>query len=168
MIRRDTLLFRTLVAMARQRPEFDEPRCHALLELFAVSEDARERVQRGLQTLDLTELQFGVLVVLLSVDPTPSSPAALADNTCVSRAAITDALDHLTERRLINRERSHEDRRMHLISLAQSGRELAEKAAGLVLHLLGDIARPLDGPAPRALLVLCDKLLSRSAPLAAR
>ena len=164
MIKHDTLAFRTLVTMARQRPEFDEPRCHALLEMVATTDKIRALVRNELQSIDLTEVQFAVLVVLLALDPEPVLPTTLAEHTCVTRAAITDAIDHLQALALAERRHSKTDRRNRLITLTKSGRETADKAAVLVLHALARMARRLEDPAPRAILILCDKLMSGAAP----
>lgn len=164
MLHRDTLVFHALCGMARQRQEHDDMRCHAMLEMLAASDDARCSVKRELRSIGLTELQFGVLVVLLAVSPATSSPLALAENTCVSRAAITEATDSLFVRGWIDRQRSRKDRRMYNISLTTSGRECAEQAAALVLTRLGEIGRPLNDPAPRALWAICNKLTEHAAP----
>jgi DNA-binding MarR family transcriptional regulator len=163
MINRDTLAFRTLVLMARQRPDFDELRCHALLTLFAAAEDLRTTIRQRLQTIGLTEAQFGILIVLLSLDPEPVLPSVLSEHAGVTRASVSEAVDQLAAQGLALRHRSTEDRRNWLICLSASGRELADRAAVLVLSSLDALARPLDGQADaRALLQLCEKLLPAS------
>jgi len=155
-------VFSTLVSMARQRDEFDGPRCLALLDLFAVSSDARRLVQRRLRSLGLTELQFSMLITLLAVAPSPSTPTGLADSAGASCASVTAALDDLQERGLVVREHGVQDRRTRLVSLQTSGSRTAEKAATVILHLLCDIARPLEHQAPRVLHTLCDQLASHA------
>ena len=168
MIIRDTLVFRTLLAIARQRPDYDELRSHALLELLATADAVRAKVKLRLQEFSLSELQFSTLVVLLALDPEPVLPTTLATHTSASRATMTDILDQFLERTLIARQRSTEDRRNYLITLTEAGRTLADKAEHLVLHALAEIAQPLAEPAPRALLVLCDKLVPRTSVTSSR
>jgi len=160
MIKRDNLAFRTLVSMARHRPGMDEECCEALLELIAVAEETRSAVRRELHALHITEVQFVILLVLLALDPEPVVPAVLADHSGVSRASITEALDQLHALALTERQRSTVDRRNWLITLTAQGRRIADKGAVMVLNTLTGIGRPLVPPAPRALQVLCDKLLS--------
>lgn len=162
MIVRDTLVFRTLLAIARQRTDYDELRSHALLEMLAAADAMHGKIRHRLQELALSELQFAVLVVLLALDPEPVLPTTLATHTNASRATMTDILDQFLERTLIARQRSTEDRRNYLITLTDTGRTLADKAENLVLHALAEIAQPLVEPAPRALLALCDKLVPRT------
>jgi DNA-binding MarR family transcriptional regulator len=161
MIIRDTLVFRTLLAIARQRPDYDELRSHALLELLATAESVRSKVKFRLQEFSLSELQFSTLVVLLALDPEPVLPTTLATHTSASRATMTDILDHLLARGYIERQRSKEDRRNYLITLTDAGRSLADRAEAALLQSFAELGRPLTEPAPRALLAICDKLAPR-------
>lgn len=161
MIIRDTLVFRTLLAIARQRPDYDELRSHALLELLATADTVRTKVKCRLQEFALSELQFAALVVLLALDPEPVLPTTLATHTSASRATMTDILDHLLARGYIERQRSKDDRRNYLITLTDTGRALADKAEAAVLQSFSELASPLSEPAPRALLAICDKLAPR-------
>lgn len=158
MIIRDTLVFRTLLAIARQRTGFDELRSHALLELLATADSVRATIRRHLHELALSEHQFATLVVLRALDPEPVLPTTLASHTDTSRAAMTDIIDHLLARALVGRRRSREDRRNYLITLTAAGRLLADRAETVFLHTLTEIASPLQEHAPRALLGVCDQL----------
>ena len=163
MIIRDTLVFRTLLAIARQRPDYDELRSHALLELLATADAVRAKVKLRLQEFSLSELQFSALVVLLALDPEPVLPTTLATHTSASRATMTDIVDHLLAGGYIERHRSKEDRRNYLITLTAAGRDLTDRAEAAVLKSFADLGRPLAEPAPRALLAICDKLAPRLA-----
>jgi len=167
MIIRDTLVFRTLLAIARQRPAYDELRSHALLELLATADAVRNKVRYRLQELSLSELQFAVLVVLLALDPEPVLPTTLATHTSASRATVTDILDHLHTHGLIERQRSKEDRRNYLITLTDSGRDLTDRAEAAFLQSVAELGSPLTEPAPRALLALCEKLVPHTSSSAA-
>ena len=164
MIIRDTLVFRTLLAIARPRPDYDELRSHALLELLATAESVRTKVKVRLQEFALSELQFSTLVVLLALDPEPVLPTTLATHTSASRATMTDILDHMLARGYIERQRSKEDRRNYLITLTEAGRDLTDRAEAAVLKSFAELGSPLTEPAPRALLAICDKLAPRLHP----
>lgn len=166
MMRHDQLVFRTMVALARQREGFDEERTRAVLDLVCAAEEVRILVRQALHPLGLTELQFAVLIALLGLDPAPGTPAALADQTGVTRSAMTDALDRLQERGHIARTRSREDRRTLFIALTPAGHAAVEQAVPVVLRTVGELALPLEGAAPRALSGLCERLYSGTARLA--
>lgn len=162
MIIRDSLVFRTLLAIARQRTGYNELRSHALLEMLATADAVRADLKHRLQKLALSDLQFATLVVLLALDPEPVLPTTLATHTSASRATMTDIIDLLLSRGLVERQRGTDDRRNYLITLTERGRTIADQAETLVLRALDQIAQPLAHPAPRALLALCDKLVPRT------
>lgn len=166
MIVRDTLVFRTLLAIARQRDDYDEPRSHALLELLATADAVRADLRSRLHAIALSESQFATLVVLRALDPEAVLPTTLAHHVGASRATMTAVLDHLLARVLIVRNRSHEDRRNYLITLTDAGRALADDAETILLRGCAELSRALGGPAPRALLALCEKLDPHTARVA--
>lgn len=159
MIVRDSLVFRTLLAIARQQNGYDESRSHALLELLATAEALRTRLKRSLHDVGLSEAQFATLVVLRALDPEPVLPTTLATHVSASRATMTSVLDQLLARGLIVRTRSVEDRRNYLITLTEQGRSLSDRSEMVVLRGCAELARALDEPAPRTLLKLCGKLI---------
>ncbi len=162
MIIRDTLVFRTLLAIARQRTGYDELRSRALLEMLATADAIHAKIKHRLHELPLSELQFAALVVLRALDPEPVLPTTLATHTSASRATMTDIIDLLLGRGLVERQRGKDDRRNYLITLTDAGRTLADRAETTVLQILAEIAHPLTEPAPRALLALCDKLATHT------
>ncbi|MFT3829653.1 MAG: MarR family transcriptional regulator [Opitutaceae bacterium] len=167
MIVRDTLVFRTLLAIARQRDDYDEPRSHALLELLATADAVRADLRYRLHAITLSESQFATLVVLRALDPEAVLPTTLAHHVGASRATMTAVLDHLLARLLIVRARSHEDRRNYLITLTDAGRALADDAERVLLRGCAELSRALEGPAPRALLALCADLVPPARPVPA-
>ncbi len=162
MIVRDTLVFRTLLTVARQRTDYDELRSRALMELLATADSLRNTLRHRLHELGLSEIQFASLVVLRALDPEPVLPTSLASHTGVSRATITTVLDHLVANTLVARARSSEDRRNYLITLTDAGRSLVDRAETVFLGACTELARPLVHPAPHTLLALCGTLTSHS------
>jgi DNA-binding MarR family transcriptional regulator len=163
MIVRDTLVFRTLLAIARQRVGYDETRSRALLELLATADILHAQLRQRLRELALSEAQFATLVVLRALDPDPVLPTTLASQTNASRATMTAVLDHLVAHTLALRARSDDDRRNYLITLTDAGRSLVDHAVTVVLQACTALARPLSDPAPHALLALCEKLTPHTA-----
>ena len=166
MIVRDTLFYRTLVSMARQRPGLDEPRCQAMLDILSAADALRSALRHSLHYAEISELQFCVLTILLALDPLPCTPALLADHAGVSRAAITEALDRIEERKWITRDRSQEDRRTYFIRLTEFGRSVIDQLGPAVIRHLALQADGLKGKAPQQLQELCGKLGAPITPLA--
>jgi DNA-binding MarR family transcriptional regulator len=154
----DSLVVRTLLATARQRPGLDEARCRFVLEVLCAGAAVRAALQESLAPCGLTELKFAVLVVLFTLDPEPTTPADLASHTDVSRAAITDALDGLQAHRLVARERDPIDRRTIDVRLTGAGREAVDSALQRFLQTAGHVARFVEKAERAAAAVVCAHL----------
>lgn len=150
--RSGTLAVHTLLSLARQRVGFDAERCRLVIEHLDTSALLRSAVHQALEPLRLSELQLGVLLVLFSLEPAPAGAADLALHAGVSRAAIAEALDHLSARKLVARARGPHDRRTVLVRLTASGRALVEPAALRLVRLLHELTRFVDTRARDALL----------------
>jgi DNA-binding MarR family transcriptional regulator len=137
----DSLVARTLLATARQRPGLDEARCRLVLEWLRTGAAVRGVLRQSLAPCGLTELKFAALVVLFTLDPEPSTPADLAIHAGVSRAAITEALDGLQAHRLVERARDPVDRRTVNVRLTEAGRETVNSALQRFLQTAGHVAR---------------------------
>ena len=137
----DSLVVRTLLATARQRPGLDEARCRLVLEWLLTGAAVRAALRESLAPCGLTELKFAVLVALFTLDPESSTPADLATHSGASRAAITDALDGLQVHRLVARERDAVDRRTIDVRLTEAGRKAIDFALQRFLQTAGHVAR---------------------------
>lgn len=159
MISRETLAFRTLLDVARQREGLDESRCRLVLEFLSTAAAIRTNLNRALATLGLGELKLGVLVVLFGLDPTPATPADLAVHTGATRSAMTDVLDGLESRAYVRRERDHTDRRLIYVHLTDLGRAAAETALVQFLRQVGHVARHVPADAGPPLLTVSAQLV---------
>ncbi|WP_158277412.1 MarR family transcriptional regulator [Opitutus sp. ER46] len=155
---RDTLAFRTLLAIAHQRHGLDERRCRSVLEFLSTAAAVRAALRRELADFELTDLSMAVLVVLFALDPDPSTPADLAEHTGATRSAMTEVIDRLETRTLVLRQRDTRDRRMIYIHLTETGRTLADKALVRFLEASARVAQHLEASAGDALLGACDRL----------
>lgn len=155
MKRIESLAAHALIAIARQRGGLEADRCRLVLEHLDTSEAVRTAIHHALAPHALSELQFAVLVVLFSLEPDPVGSAELAVHTAVSRSAITEALDHLEERKLVTRTRDTRDRRMIFVSLSAAGRALVEPATLGFLRAVQDITRLLDAKVRHHVLTGC-------------
>jgi len=155
MKRTESLAAHALLAIARQRQGFDAERCRLVLEHLETSSAVHAAIHQALAPYRLSELQFGVLVVLFSLDPDPIGSADLAVHTAVSRSAITEALDSLEARKLVTRTRDTRDRRVIYVRLSAAGREVVEPATLGFLQAVQDITRLLDAKVRQDVLTGC-------------
>jgi DNA-binding MarR family transcriptional regulator len=167
-MQRDTLAFRTLLAVARQRNGLDESRCRLVLEFLSTAATVHAALHRDLGELELTELKLGVLVVLFVLDPSPATPADLATHTGGTRSAMTDVLDQLEARALVHRQRDTQDRRLIYVHLTDKGREAANAALTRYLGSIGRVAGHVEPQGQPQLLALCARLNEGSEQLSAQ
>lgn len=144
MKRIESLAAHALIAIARQREGFDAERCRLVFEHLDTSTMLHAAIHQTLAPHHLSELQFGVLVVLFSLDPELISSADLAAHTAVSRSAITEALDNLEMQKLVIRTRDTHDRRVIHVRLSAAGRALVEPATLGFLRTVQTVTRYLD------------------------
>lgn len=151
MKRIDSFAVHTLLSVARQREGFDPERCRLVLEHIDTGASMHATLQRALAQHGISELQFAVLLVLFTLEPTPTGAAELAAYTAVSRSAITEALEHLEARQLVTRTRDAADRRIVSAQLTDAGRALIEPVTLEFLRTLDGVARLVDAG-------LCERL----------
>lgn len=150
--RGECLACRTLVAVARQRKGLDADRCQLVFEHLSTSQALRLALHRVLADFHLSDLQFGVLVAMFTLDPQPVAPADLADYNAVSRAAITEALVRLESLKFVARTRDEADRRVFHLRLTAAGTTTIDQALVSYLHAVGQAARHVESSALPTLL----------------
>lgn len=151
-MQRDTLAYRTLMAVASQRDGLDAARCRLVLELLCTANAIHGVLQHKLAEMSLSELKFAVLVVLFVLDPAPATPADLALHTGATRSAITDALDGLESHALAARQRDTDDRRLIHVQLTAAGRTTADTMLTQYLQTAGQLACHVSPASQEALL----------------
>ena len=95
------------------------------MKLIRPSDSVQAPLDRRLESLGLTEGQFGVLEILFHLGP--QSAGALSRKSFRSGGHITTVLDNLERRKLVTRERLPEDRRTVIVRLTPAGRRLIAK-----------------------------------------
>lgn len=106
----------------------DPDRTRALglyVKLMRATDSVQAPLDRRLESLGLTEGQFGVLEILFHLGP--QSAGALSRKSFRSGGHITTVLDNLERRKLVTRERLPEDRRSVIVRLTPAGRRLIAK-----------------------------------------
>ena len=111
------------------RPSGGDPdRARALglyVKLVRAADSVQAPLDRRLESLGLTEGQFGVLEILFHLGP--QSAGSLSRKSFRSGGHVTTVLDNLERRKLVTRERLPEDRRTVIVRLTPSGRRLVAK-----------------------------------------
>jgi len=115
---------------ARAPGRFDSLEQEVFLNLWRTYDRLRALEDALFARFDLTPQQYNVLRLLRAVHPRTLPTLALADRL-VSRAPdITRMLDKLEDRRLINRDRPRENRRVVRIGVTTAGLALLRAIAG--------------------------------------
>lgn len=107
--------------------------------------------------LDLRKVEFSVLMLLLANEGV--APKALAQALRISAPKLTQWLDRLQQRGLLQRQPNPADGRSQLIVLTRAGRQLATKAAAAA----GPMEAELDARLSRAEHAMLIELLGKLA-----
>ncbi len=131
--------------------------CLCLCELMKASAAACEReLNDALGDTGISHCQASILVKILNGGPLTMS--AVSKELCCHKSNVTQVVDGLTTKGLIERVADKEDRRVHMLTLTRKGKLLGAKAQ----TLLGKRARACVGclsPVERTQLT---KLLEKS------
>ena len=95
---------------------------NAYIKLMRATDSLTARIHKHLADAGLTVSQFGVLEMLFHLGPLPQRD--IAKKLLKSGGNITMVIDNLEKRRLAERRRGTEDRRMITVHLTEEGRGL--------------------------------------------
>ncbi len=113
----------------------------------------------ALAEADLTFNQVRVAMFLAGVDePVPIN--AVASHVGLSMTTVGRTLEHMVERRLVERRESPHDRRIRLMSLTAGGRELVERHFQARRDALLAFMRRLPEPHVRALAAALEPIVA--------
>jgi DNA-binding MarR family transcriptional regulator len=129
-------------AWNRERPDLDVEPLHVLSRISRLSRLLDQARRKAFAQHDLDAWEFDVLSALRRAgNPYELSPGQLIQQTLVTSGTMTNRVDRLTERGLVERHPSLADRRGILVRLTHPGREVVDGAmADLIAqeHLLID------------------------------
>ncbi len=134
---------RIVDAWERERPDLDFAPLQVLSRVARLARHL-ERARRIAFTASELELwEFDVLSALRRAgDPYQLSPKALLQQTLVSSGTMTNRIDRLVERELVERKTDPNDGRGILVVMTERGRDRVDSAIALLL--LGE-SELLDG-----------------------
>ena len=141
-----------LAQWSAERPELD---CSGL-DVVARLQDAAKMLRRdedeALETLGLKMWEYDVLSVLRRQgDPYELPATELARETLLSAGAMTNRIDRLETKGLVNRATDPDDRRGVLVSLSPAGRALVDEAIEARLNIADDQVAELSHEERRAI-----------------
>lgn len=156
----DDRIDRLLGQWLAERPELD---CSGL-DVVARVQDAAKMLRRNedeaLEALGLHMWEYDVLSALRRQGEPFQLPATvLAKESLLSSSAMTNRIDRLEERKLVEREPDPDDRRGVLIELTGAGKELVDRAIEARLGVANQQLSPLSHQERKAISAGLRKIL---------
>ncbi len=134
---------RIVAAWARERPDVDFEPMQVLSRVGRLAKHLDRARRSAFAASELEPWEFDVLAALRRAGtPYELSPKALLQQTLVSSGTMTNRIDRLVARGLVERRTDPADRRGVLVSMTAEGRERVDAA---IRDLLDDEARLLSG-----------------------
>lgn len=118
---------RTLKARIKQNQPFESLAQEAMLNLFVASARARREIERVCQTHDLQFSHYNVLRILRGVHPEGHPRCEIIERMIDPSPDVTRLMDKMTDRGLVSRSRSEEDRRMTIHTITDDGLDLLDQ-----------------------------------------
>ena len=118
---------------------------------------SRERADAVFRPLGIEVRHYGLLVTLDRLGPT--SQQAIADGMRMSATMITQVVDELERKQLVERRRNPIDRRSYTITMTPQAGRLLIDARAKIATAAAEIAAPIGAEADRELRTLLRKLL---------
>jgi DNA-binding MarR family transcriptional regulator len=137
---------RIVEAWSRERPDVDFAPMQVLSRVARLAKHLDRSRREAFAASGLEPWEFDVLAALRRAGaPYQLSPKSLLQQTLVSSGTMTNRIDRLVERRLVERRTDPMDGRGVLVVLTQAGRESTDAA---ISGLLADEAELLAGLSP--------------------
>jgi DNA-binding MarR family transcriptional regulator len=134
---------RIVDAWTRERPDLDFTPLQVLSRVGRLSRHLDRARRAAFAASELDSWEFDVLSALRRAgQPYQLSPKALLQQTLVSSGTMTNRIDRLVERMLVERRTDPNDGRGILVTMTPSGRERVDAA---ISQLLGAEGELLDG-----------------------
>lgn len=153
-----------LIQWADERPEMDADVLGIVVRIDLLAKELRKRANSALREFGLAVWEYDVLSVLRRHgEPYTLGASELAHQTQLSSGAMTNRIDRLEERRLVQRRTDPGDRRGVQVQLTESGRTLIDRAVAKRLTAAETSLAMLDDSRQRELADTLRVLLNQSA-----
>jgi len=110
----------------KRYPDSSSKATECAMNLVLTAELLEKRIASLLLPFDLSPAT-GLVLSILAESEMPVSPNDIAGRLIISRASVTSLLDSLEKRGFVKRQPHLSDRRMLLIELTDSGRQVANR-----------------------------------------
>ncbi|RKR75064.1 MarR family winged helix-turn-helix transcriptional regulator [Frondihabitans australicus] len=136
---------RIVAAWNRERPDLDFAPLHVLSRVGRLSKHLDRARRAAFTASDLESWEFDVLSALRRAGrPYQLSPKALLTQTLVSSGTMTNRIDRLVERGLVERRTDPRDGRGILVTMTPSGAEAADRAIANLVQAEAELLRDLS------------------------
>jgi DNA-binding MarR family transcriptional regulator len=139
------------------QPSVSELRSHTGFWLRFVSNHVSQAFARRLLDSGVTAAEWVILREVFDTDEMP--PSALAEQTGLTRGAISKLIERLVLKKLVSRKEGHDDRRYQRIALTPAGRRLVPTLAAIADHNDHEFFKPLSAKEHEALVATLRKLV---------
>jgi DNA-binding MarR family transcriptional regulator len=130
---------------------------HTGFWLRFVSNHVSHAFSRRLLNSGVTVAEWVVLREIFDTDEMP--PSALAEQTGLTRGAISKLIERLVLKKLVSRKEGSEDRRYQRIALTPAGRRLVPKLATIADNNDHEFFQPLTAKEQESLVTTLKKLV---------
>lgn len=147
-------------AWSNQLPSLDVEPMAVFSRLYRLADHIGDVRAQAFARHDLTVWQFDVLAALRRAgEPFELTPGQLVTQTRVSSGTMTNRIDRLVERGLVDRRGSAGDRRIVLVRLTPSGRQAVDAAVTDLVARERELLAPLSATDSHELAGLLRRLL---------
>ena len=138
-------------------PSVSELKSHTGFWLRFVSNHVSHAFARKLLDSGVTAAEWVVLRTIYDTDET--APSTLAEQTGLTRGAISKLIERLVVKRLVSRKEGNDDRRYQRIALTTVGRRLVPKLAAIADSNDQEFFNPLTAREQQTLVATLKKLV---------
>lgn len=150
---------RIVEAWARERPDLDFSPLQVLSRVGRLARHLELARRTAFAASDLELWEFDVLSALRRAgSPYQLSPKALLQQTLVSSGTMTNRIDRLVERRLVERRTDPNDGRGILVVMTEQGTQRVDAAIRTLLQAESELLERLSIPDQERLSALLRKL----------
>jgi DNA-binding MarR family transcriptional regulator len=140
----------------RKKRGFDSPQQAAVVGLLRTNDLFQYRFGQLFREFGLTQPQYNALRILRG-EGAPLPCLEIAARMIAIVPAITSLIDKLEKRKLVERTRCTEDRRVWYVSLTAAGSKLLKEMDGPVMEMHGKLCRGLTAAECKQLTELLEK-----------
>ncbi len=165
---KDIPRYECILDISKQYPELNPVSCEAFLHLLRTGDDLARGAHIYFARNNISNGRFLVLLLLFDCargEPTPRTPAELADLACCTRATMTGLIDTLERDGMVHRVPDTQDRRMMQVEITEQGRSAIRGLLPDHFRRITHVMSSLTEDECRTLVRLLQKVLEKSASL---